>query len=377
MARLSTEFFVNWPLRRIHVKNCLRFPKAWEKSIARFARRAYNCSRNISVREGTTIANLLYVSTSPDGWRNLGVDEYFLDHIGEDDMLLYFYVNRNAVIIGRGQNPWAECNLSAMERDGVQLVRRITGGGAVFHDEGNLNFSFIAGEKRYDLQRQLGMILDAVRALGIPCEFSGRNDLLADGRKFSGNAFCSRGCVRQHHGTLLIDADLTRLQNYLNVDPRKLQAKGAKSVRSRVCNLRQFVPELSRDQMLDALKIAFGETYGPYIELQTENLDENAIAPYVEKQRSEEWRLGKTPRFDLEIENRFPWGNVQLLLTLRQGRVDEISVYSDAMDADLADEIRSRLLGVAFGSAPLADALRNSEKEQLHQLADFIAAQNL
>ena len=359
------------------MKNCLRFPKAWEKSIAQFAHRVYNWIRSITIWEGTTIANLLYVSTSPDGWRNLGVDEYFLDHIGEDDMLLYFYVNRNAVIIGRGQNPWAECNLSAMERDGVQLVRRITGGGAVFHDEGNPNFSFIAGEKRYDLQRQLGMILDAVRALGIPCEFSGRNDLLADGRKFSGNAFCSRGCVRQHHGTLLIDADLTRLQNYLNVDPRKLQAKGAKSVRSRVCNLRQFVPGLSRDQMLDALKRAFGETYGPYIELQTENLDENAIAPYVGKQRSEEWRLGKTPRFDLEIENRFPWGNVQLLLTLRQGRVDEISVYSDAMDADLADEIRSRLLGVAFGSAPLADALRNSEKEQLHQLADFIAAQNL
>ncbi|MDO5322908.1 MAG: lipoate--protein ligase [Clostridia bacterium] len=333
--------------------------------------------RKITTREGTTIANLLYVSTSPDGWRNLGVDEYFLDHIGEDDMLLYFYVNRNAVIIGRGQNPWAECNLNAMERDGVQLVRRITGGGAVFHDEGNLNFSFIAGEKRYDLQRQLGMILDAVRALGIPCEFSGRNDLLADGRKFSGNAFCSRGSVRQHHGTLLIDADLTRLQNYLNVDPRKLQAKGAKSVRSRVCNLSQFVPGLKRDQMLEALKLAFGETYGPFIELQTTNLDEAAIAPYVEKQRSEEWRLGKTPRFDLEIENRFPWGNVQLLLTLRQSRVDEISVYSDAMDADLADEIRSRLLGVAFGSAPLAAALRTSEKEQLHQLADFIAAQNL
>ena len=359
------------------MKNCLHFPKTWEKSIARSARRAYNCSRNKPVWEGTTIANLLYVSTSPDGWRNLGVDEYFLDHIGEDDMLLYFYVNRNAVIIGRGQNPWAECNLSAMERDGVQLVRRITGGGAVFHDEGNLNFSFIAGEKRYDLQRQLGMILDAVRALGIPCEFSGRNDLLADGRKFSGNAFCSRGSVRQHHGTLLIDADLTRLQNYLNVDPRKLQAKGAKSVRSRVCNLSQFVPGLSRDQMLEALKRAFGETYGPYIELQTENLDESAIAPYVEKQRSEAWQLGKTPRFDLEIENRFPWGSVQLLLTLRQSRVDEISVYSDAMDADLSDEIRSRLLGVAFGSAPLAAALRDSEKEQLHQLADFIAAQNL
>ena len=190
------------------------------------------------------MGNWLYVSDSTDGWRNLGADEYFLDHLSPEDMLLHFYVNRSAVIIGRGQNPWAECNLDAMQRDDVQLVRRITGGGAVFHDEGNLNFSFIAGTARYDVQRQLGMILSAVRALGIPCEFSGRNDLLADGRKFSGNAFCSRKGICQHHGTLLIRSDLTRLQNYLNVDPRKLQAKGVKSVRSRVCNLSEFAPGL-------------------------------------------------------------------------------------------------------------------------------------
>ena len=183
--------------------------------------------------------------------------------------------------------------------------------------------------------------------------------------------------MRQHHGTLLIDADLTRLQNYLNVDPRKLRSKGAKSVRSRVCNLREFVPELTSAQMLESLKLAFGNTYGPYMELRDDNLDENAIAPYVEKQRSGEWRLGKTPRFDLEIENRFSWGNVQLLLTLRHGRVDEIQVYSDAMDAGLVDAIRARLLGVSFGAVPMAEALRSSEKPELKELAQYISVQNL
>jgi len=321
------------------------------------------------------MANKLYISDSPDGWRNLGIDEYFLDTVQPDDMLLYFYINHNAVIIGRGQNPWAECNLNAMERDGVQLVRRITGGGAVFHDMGNLNFSFIAGEKIYDLERQLGMILRAVRSLGIPCDFSGRNDLLANGKKFSGNAFCQRGGVRQHHGTLLINADLTRLQNYLNVDPRKLQAKGAKSVRSRVCNLSEFVPGLNCAAMLQALCSAFSEEYGAYDVIK--DLDETALAPYLEKQRSEEWRLGKTPRFDLEIENRFTWGNVQLLLTLRQSRVDELSVYSDAIDADLAQEIHTRLLGVKFGSKPMSQALFASEKEQIREFAQFVLEQNL
>ena len=323
------------------------------------------------------MGNKLYVSTTLDGWRNLAVDEYFLDTLGPDDIVLYFYINGNAVIIGRGQNPWAECNLAAMDRDGVQLVRRITGGGAVFHDEGNLNFSFIAGEGIYNVERQLGMILNAVRALGIPCEFSGRNDLLADGRKFSGNAFCTRGHLRQHHGTLLINADLSRLQNYLNVDPRKLRAKGAKSVRSRVCNLSDFVPDLTCEKMLAALKDAYRAEYGDYEELTAERLDWAAIAPYEEKQASAGWRLGQTPRFDLEIENRFPWGNVQMLLTLRHSVVDALDVYTDANDAELAGDIKTLLLNVPFGSKPMSAALMASEKEQIREVAQFLLEQNL
>ena len=323
------------------------------------------------------MGNYLYVSTSGDGWRNLAVDEYFLDTLGPDDMMLYFYVNKNAVIIGQGQNPWAECRLAEMDRDGVQLVRRITGGGAVFHDEGNLNFSFIAGEGRYDLERQLGLILDAVRALGIPCEFSGRNDLLADGRKFSGNAFCKRGAIRQHHGTLLISADMTRLQNYLNVDPRKLKPKGVKSVKSRVCNLNEFVPELRRDDMLEALKRAYATEYGDYTELQTSQLDEAAIAPYYEKQKSDAWRLGVTPRFDLEIENRFPWGGLQMLLTLRHGEVSDISVYSDANDAELPGRVRAALLGAKFGSQPIAEALRAAGGQDMNDIAEYVLTLDL
>ena len=323
------------------------------------------------------MGNYLYVSTSGDGWRNLAVDEYFLDTLGPDDMMLYFYVNKNAVIIGQGQNPCAECRLAEMDRDGVQLVRRITGGGAVFHDEGNLNFSFIAGEGRYDLERQFGLILNAVRALGIPCEFSGRNDLLADGRKFSGNAFCKRGAIRQHHGTLLISADMTRLQNYLNVDPRKLKPKGVKSVKSRVCNLNEFVPELRRDDMLEALKRAYAAEYGDYTELQTSQLDEAAIAPYYEKQKSDAWRLGVTPRFDLEIENRFPWGGLQMLLTLRHGEVSDISVYSDANDAELPGRVRAALLGAKFGSQPIAEALRAAGGQDMNDIAEYVLTLDL
>ena len=230
--------------------------------------------------------NYLYISTSGDGWTNLGTDEWFLEHVAPDEMALYFYINDNAVILGRNQNPWAECDLAAMERDHVQLVRRITGGGAVYHDRGNLNFSFIAGSGRYDQDRQLRLILEAVRALGIPCEATGRNDLAVEGRKFSGNAFCKRSKVQQHHGTLLVASDLDQLQKYLRVDPRKLRSKGTKSVRARVCNLSDFLPGLRVEALLEALKSAFAREYGGYETLKTEDLPWADVRPYIEKHAS-------------------------------------------------------------------------------------------
>ena len=321
--------------------------------------------------------NYWYVSHSPDGWQNLAMDEWFLDHLQPEDMVLYFYINRNAVIIGKNQNPWKECNLAAMERDQVQLVRRITGGGAVYHDSGNLNFSFIVGEGRYDVQRQLNLILQAVQSFGIPCEFSGRNDLLADGRKFSGNAFCARGPIRQHHGTLLLRSDLGRLQNYLQVDPRKMKAKGVSSVRSRVCNLSEFTEAVTIDAMLAAIRQAYEADYGPVTDVVFTPEQVAQMVPYYEKQSSWQWRLGKTPSFDLELDPRFPWGGVQMLLTLKDGLVAQAEVYSDALDTELAGEVQQRLTGCRFASRSLCDALQESAKEQVRQVGQYLLEQNL
>mgnify|MGYP005776011097 CR=1 FL=1 len=320
--------------------------------------------------------NYLYVSQSYDGWKNLGADEWFLENVKPDELVLFFYINENAVIIGRNQNPWAECDLSAMERDGVQLVRRITGGGAVYHDRGNLNFSFIAGVERYDQDRQFRMILEAVRALGVPCEFTGRNDLTANDRKFSGNAFCMRSGVKQHHGTLLINSDLGKLQNYLRVDPRKLRAKGTKSVRSRVCNLSELAPGLTPDAMLEALIEAYAQEYGEYARLSGRDLPWEQIRPYEEKHASWEWRLGQTPQFDIEIENRFAWGNVQLLLNLRNTQVESLKVFTDALDTRLPEEISTLLAGCRFGADAMASALAASQNPQVLELAEYMRAQS-
>lgn len=315
--------------------------------------------------------NYWYVSPSGDGRQNLAMDEYFLDTLQPQDVLLYFYVNKRAVIIGKNQNPWRECDLAAMEKDGVQLVRRITGGGAVYHDEGNLNFSFIMGKDTYDVPRQLEVILKAVRSFGIDCEFSGRNDLLAEGKKFSGNAFCARGELRQHHGTLLLNSDLEQLQRYLHPDPKKLRAKGVESVRSRVGNL-QVEPQA----MLCAIRAAFEERYGPVTDLTVTQEDLSRVLPYYEKQSSWDWRMGKTPAFDLSLHERFAWGGVELQLTLKDGAVAEAKVYSDAMDAELPEQVEALLLGCRCSSSALSRALRGDDPHR-NDLADFLLTQGL
>ena len=196
------------------------------------------------------MSNYIYSAPTGDGWLNLARDGYFLENNKKGDVVLYFYVNKNAVIIGRNQNAWKECSIANMDADGVQLVRRHSGGGAVFHDNGNLNFSFITDEKHYDLNRQMRVILNAVSKLGLKAELSGRNDITVDGKKFSGNAFSLAKGNRSHHGTILVNADLTKLSNYLCVSKEKMRSKGIDSVRARVCN----ICELSSGLTVEALR---------------------------------------------------------------------------------------------------------------------------
>ena len=319
----------------------------------------------------------LLVSATGDGWQNLATEEYLVDHTGPDDAVFFFYRNDNAVIIGRNQNPWAECCLSRMEAEGVQLVRRISGGGAVYHDGGNLNYSFIMGRRCYDLSRQMNLILESVRAVGIPCEYSGRNDILAGGKKFSGNAFCERGEARLHHGTLLVHSDLEKLERYLTPDPGKLASKGIRSVRSRVCNLSGFVPGIRTETLLQSLKDACRREYGACPEVPAESLRGEELTRYIARHASAAWTLGRTPKFDYEVSHRFPWGGVQLLLCMSGGMIESLQVYSDANDVLLAERIDSLLHGAAFRSGTMAAALRQAEDSRMDDLADYLLALDL
>lgn len=314
--------------------------------------------------------NFIYTSETGDGYRNLATDEWFLDHVGKNDLILYFYQNENAVIIGKNQNPWVECDSEAMKRDGVQLVRRVSGGGAVYHDMGNLNFSFIAGEERYDLDRQMNLVVMALRELGISASLSGRNDLVCEGRKVSGNAFAHRKMRHLHHGTLLIDTDLERLSQYLTVDPKKIRSKGIDSVRSRVCNLKEFRSDLTVKEMTKALTRAFENCFGYWAEWQFSKTEREEIDALAAKHASDRWRLGQTPKFDLEWRERFSWGGFQLCLSFEQGKIIGVNAYSDAMETQLCEEAERLLTGVDYTEEAVKTALLSSAFSQLKEVAN-------
>lgn len=321
-----------------------------------------------------------YVSPSNNPHHTLAVEEYILGHLKPGEIVLYLYAHTDSVIIGKNQNAWGECRHEKLERDGGRLARRISGGGAVFHDAGNLNFSFIASTELYDLHRQLKVMLDAAKMFGVDAEFSGRNDILAEGRKFSGNAFCVRKNGAFHHGTILIDSDMDKLSQYLAVPKDKIESKGISSVRSRVVNLRELNPEITPEKMTEALKKAFAAEYGEAKDYPFTPAAWDEIKKIEARNSSWEWIFGESPKFDITIKTRFPWGGVELLLSTHEAKVTDARLYSDAMDADFIEAIPPALKGCAFRSADLAQRLRTlpqteEQKKIIADIAEYIERQ--
>ena len=189
-----------------------------------------------------------FISSSTNPYLNLAVEEYLLETVKPNQLILYLWQNERTVVIGKNQNAWKECRFQSSKPTAGILLVVSRGGGAVFHDLGNLNFTFLIPSSDYDLSKQMSVILEAVRSLGIDAQKSGRNDVTVDGKKFSGNAFCQKGGNSYHHGTLMLRVDTQKVARYLNVSEKKLRSKGVSSVTSRVCNLCDFIPDLTQNR---------------------------------------------------------------------------------------------------------------------------------
>ncbi|MBO5999202.1 MAG: lipoate--protein ligase, partial [Lachnospiraceae bacterium] len=204
------------------------------------------------------IRNCRIVSVkSADPYRNLAVEELLLKSVQDDELILYLWQNDRTVVIGRNQDAYHECDMDTLLSEGGRIVRRMSGGGAVYHDLGNVNFTFLSTKENYDIERQNRVILDAVSSFGIDAQCTGRNDLTVQDRKFSGCAYYDDGRARFHHGTILIDTDLDRMSRYLTPSKSKLLSKGVASVASRVVCLKEINPGMTPSKLKEAMTDAF------------------------------------------------------------------------------------------------------------------------
>lgn len=313
-------------------------------------------------------------STQYDPYWNLALEEYLLMHCKKQEHILYLWQNARTIVAGRNQNVWKECKAAELKRDGGHVARRLSGGGAVYHDLGNLNFTFVAQKGGYDLDKQMEVILRAVRKLGVPAERSGRNDILADGGKISGNAYYETDGRCYHHGTLMVDVNLEELTKYLTVSKEKLKSKGIDSVRSRVKNLSDYEPDLTVESLKNALKESFEDVYGYTVkEKKEKDLDQKELEALHEKFRSWEWIYGRKIDFQYEMEKRFPWGQVELRLRVEGGRIEEAQAYSDALRPEIIQEISRRLKNVRYNNCDIRaglDLYRPSDQEGKAMMED-------
>ena len=312
--------------------------------------------------------------TALDPAHNLAVESALLHTARKNTCVLYLWQNQHTVVIGRNQDAWRECRVAQLAADGGTLARRATGGGAVYHDLGNLNFSLILPQEDYEVPRQLTVLLQALAAYGLHAEASGRNDITLNGRKFSGNAFLQQNGFCLHHGTLLVQVDLQRLGKYLRPSELKLQSKGIASVPSRVVNLQDQNPLITVNSLRETLADALCNVYhAPLTVLPAMEPQNPLLRGYLEKYRSRSWVLGQTGTFDCEVHDRFLWGEARLGVTLHGHTIADTTLYTDAMDPHLPVVVRSALLGQSFTADTLARLQQQSSGTPLSDLISLLS----
>lgn len=313
---------------------------------------------------------------------NLAIEEYVLKNLDIDQTYLLFYINEPSIIIGKNQNTVEEINTTYVEEQGIHVVRRLSGGGAVYHDLGNLNFSFITkddGESFHNFRKFTEPVIQALRDLGVNAELQGRNDIVVDGRKVSGNAqFATKGRMFSH-GTLLFDSKIDHVVSALRVKKDKIESKGIKSIRSRVANISEFLkdPMTIEQFRLSILKNIFHDMEQvPTYELTKEDWEK---IHELSKQRYQnwDWNYGKSPKFNAHKSHRFPIGQIDIRLDVVKGKIENCKIFGDFFGVGDVKDIEEALIGLhyekgeieqAFTSIDVAYYFGNITKEEIISL---------
>jgi len=294
---------------------------------------------------------------------NLAIEEYALRTMNiDEDSFLLFYINEPSIIIGKNQNAIEEIDTDFVDQNGIRVVRRLSGGGAVYHDLGNLNFSFITkddGNSFRNFKKFTEPVVEALAKMGVTAELIGRNDILVDGRKVSGNAQFSTQGRMFSHGTLMFNTEIDTVVSALKVRKDKIESKGIKSVRSRVANISEYLKEpMTIEQFrLEILKSIFeGEENIKYKELTDEDwVGIRALSK--ERYGNWDWNYGKSPKFNMQHSHRFPVGGLDVLLQVDKGIIEDINIFGDFFGVGDVEVLCEKLKGLKYDPAVMEEAL--------------------
>lgn len=297
---------------------------------------------------------------------NLALEEYILRNFSAETDYLLFYINEPSIIIGRNQNTLEEINQKYVEENNIHIVRRVSGGGAVYHDFGNLNFSFITNHDVKSLnnfKKFTAPVIKVLNDLGLNAELKGRNDIQVEEKKISGTAQFSTGKRMVSHGTLLLNTDLGEVVNALHVKMSKIQSKGHKSVRSRVANISEF---LTNPMNIDEFrKLLLEGLYEESEAFETYHLtDEQWKAVHVlkeEKYDTWEWNYGRSPKFNIQRSKRFSIGEIDLRIFVEKGHITEFKIFGDFFGKEPVRKLEQLLIGARYEHQDISDLLKDIE----------------
>lgn len=310
------------------------------------------------------------VMKSTDIRRNLATEQYLMNHVSFDEPLILFYIQKPCVIVGRNQNVLSEVDINYAKAQGITITRRLSGGGAVYDDLGNLSFSIVVNANSHsfgDFSLFTKPILKALHSMGaIGAEMSGRNDLLIDGKKFSGNAMYTKNKKMYAHGTLMFDVNIEEANRVLTISKKKIETRATKSVRSRVTNLKPYLSkkyqkittEEFRDQLLLYLfNEESMEKIAPY-EYQMTEKDQKAIDQLVQNiYGNDSWIFGEEPKFTIQREERFKGGIIEAKIAVEKGKIETITLYGDYFGQKETKEVEKLLTGCTYNQEAIMQAL--------------------
>lgn len=294
----------------------------------------------------------VYKTESTNVFVNQAIELALFDAVAEGELILYLWSNENCVVIGRNQDAFAEVNVALLEAEGGLLARRLSGGGAVFHDSGNVNFTFIAHSRDFDVEKNRSIVLSALKKMGLNPSLTGRNDIEVDGAKVSGNAYFKKNGRELHHGTMLISSASEKVARYLTPTKKKFAGKKVKSVVSRVGNLQNYLKTADSKTFVESMESSLRESYpkATYAEIAPVTLGAQAVVGNSMFFAADDWRYGKKTEYNLRFDYVFDGANCELALLIKDDIIQECDVFSDDMNFGFAEEIVGTIKGANVNS---------------------------